>query len=399
MSCRVARCLLPSSLPRQSGKGALRQQVARYAQRVARPPRWQATLEASVEEVCLAVRLYNDSAEARAFEGFVVHMHLAWLYLLHAEFIRDDIDYRYWDRQFKKRLLKVDGEPKRWELERSMTERWPAETDPVRANLALFIRLRNRLEHRHAHADEALMLNLAGHAHALLVNYESELTAQFGDNQSLALRLRLPIFVGTFTPQGEQALRRFRNTLPADLRSFVTVYESGLDEAVTNDSRYELRLRAMVELAPKDPDAVAMQFTHYSDMTDEERAVVEELGRRGQVIVRDRNQPVSGLGRLMPKPAAAEVETAIPFVFNLNHFAAAWRRKNVRPPKDDPNPDRTNPDFCEYDEPTKSYRYTKAYVNYLIKKCRTAEGFEEITGKTPRAKADVGAPTAASPSN
>jgi hypothetical protein len=26
----------------------------------------------------LAVRLYNDPAEVRSFEGFVVHMHLAW---------------------------------------------------------------------------------------------------------------------------------------------------------------------------------------------------------------------------------------------------------------------------------------------------------------------------------
>ncbi len=58
---------------------------------MARPPRWQATLDASVEEACLAVRLYNDPAESRSFEGFVIHMHLAWLYLLHAEFIRERI--------------------------------------------------------------------------------------------------------------------------------------------------------------------------------------------------------------------------------------------------------------------------------------------------------------------
>lgn len=273
-----------------------------------------------------------------------------------------------------------------WELERSMKERWPAKTDPIRANLALFIRLRNRLEHRHAHADEALMLNLAGHAHALLVNYESELTDHFGENRSLALRLRLPIFVGTFTPQGEQALRQFRRTLPPDLRSFVTQYESGLDEATVYDPRYELRIRAVVELAPKDPDAIAMQFTHYSEMTDDDREMVKDLGRRGQVITRNRKQPVSGLGRLMPKPAAAQVEAAIPFVFNQNHFTAVWKRNGVRPLNGAPDPDHTNSDFCEYDEPTKSYRYTKAYVKHLIKKCSTAEGFAEATGMPARAK-------------
>jgi hypothetical protein len=267
-----------------------------------------------------------------------------------------------------------------------MKERWTKEADPVRANLYLFIRLRNRLEHRHAHADAALMLNLSGHAHALLINFEEELTSQFGGDQTLALRLRIPLFVGTFSPQGEQALRRFRKTLPSDLHGFLTEYESGLDENVVRDHRYEFRLRAAVELAPRDPEAVAIQFTHYDDMADGERAAVEEMGRKGQVIVRDRRQPVSGLGRLMPKPAAAEVQADIPFVFNLSHFAAAWRRGKVRPATGDPNPHRTNPDFCEYDEPTKSYRYTKAYVKYLIKKCGSADGFEQVTGMSPRPK-------------
>lgn len=353
---------------------------------MARPPRWQNTLDASVEEACLAVRLYNDPAERRSFEGFVIHMHLAWLYLLHAEFIRDGIDFRYWDKNFKRRLQRVEGEPKRWELERSMKERWPTDTDPVRANLSLFIRLRNRLEHRHAHADSALMLNLSGHSHALLINYEQELTSEFGDDQSLALRLRIPLFVGTFSPQGEQALRRFRKTLPSEIRGFLTEYESGLQDAVISDSRYEFRLRATVELAPKDPDAVAVQFTHYDDMTEDERNAVEEMGRKGQVIIRDRKQPVSGLDKLMPKPATAEVEAGIPFVFNQHHFTAARKRLKVRPPGGDSNPHRTNPDFCEYDEPTKSYRYTKAYVKHLIKRCSTAEGFEDVTGIAPRSK-------------
>lgn len=86
----------------------------------------------------------------------------------------------------------MDGEPKRWELVRSMRGRWSAMNAPVRTNLALLVRLRNRLEHRHTHADEVLMLSLAGHANALLVNYESELNSQFGDSRALALRLRPP---------------------------------------------------------------------------------------------------------------------------------------------------------------------------------------------------------------
>jgi hypothetical protein len=313
-------------------------------------------------------------------------MHLAWLYLLHAEFIRDGIDYRYWDPRRKNRLVKVDGEPKRWELERSVVERWPNNNDPVRANVELFVRLRNRLEHRHAVHDDALMLNLGGHSHALLVNYNDEMTNQFGDDYSLAIRLRIPLFIGTFSPEGEYTLRHLRKELPSDLQGFLTDYESGLSPDTVNDPRFEFRLRASIELSPKDPDAVAIQFTRYDDMTDEERYAVEEMGRKGQVIIRNRNQPVSGLGRLMPGAAKNEVAQRIPFNFNQSHFTAAWKRNDVRPNVGSTNPSSTNPDYCEYDEPTKSYRYTRAYVNYLVKKCSTAEGFLEITGMTPRAK-------------
>jgi len=49
------------------------------------------------------------------------------------------------------------------------------------------------------------------------------------------------------------------------------------------------------------------------------------MGRKGKVIVRDRKQPVSGSARVMPTPAAAEVQAGIPYVFNVSHFAAAWR--------------------------------------------------------------------------
>src|SRR2546423_14793064 len=98
---------------------------------MARPARWTSTLQAAVDEASLAARLYNDPAEVRSFEGFVVHMHLAWLYLLHAELTRDDIDYRYHRHDNPRLLVKVDGEPKRWELARCVAQRWRAPADPV----------------------------------------------------------------------------------------------------------------------------------------------------------------------------------------------------------------------------------------------------------------------------
>jgi hypothetical protein len=129
-------------------------------------------VEASRDEATLAVRLYNDPAEVRSFEGFVVHMHLAWLYLLHAEFARDGKDIRYRRRDNPRLLDRVDGEARRWELARCCHERWSA-GDAVRLNLEFFIALRNKIEHRYASkAQLALSATVGGHAQALLLNYE-----------------------------------------------------------------------------------------------------------------------------------------------------------------------------------------------------------------------------------
>ena len=180
---------------------------------MARLPNWTATLRAARDEAVLAVRLYNDAAEARAFEGFVVHMHVAWLYLLHARFIRDSIDYRYRERDNPHRFVKVDGEYKRWELARCVEERWPDPNSAVRKNLEFFIGLRNRIEHRHARQAPDLALAVSGHAQALLLNFEEELTSTFGTDYSLATVLRFPIFVGSFTTEGTE--RATQATRPA----------------------------------------------------------------------------------------------------------------------------------------------------------------------------------------
>jgi Protein of unknown function (DUF3644) len=186
-------------------------------------------VEASRDEASLAVRLYNDATDIRSFEGFVVHMHLAWLYLLYAEFTRDKIDYRYWQRDNPRRLERVDGEPKQWELARSVRERWPDPRNPVRANLDLFIGLRNKVEYRYARDHAALAAAVSGQAQAMLLNYEKELTDQFGIASSLATRLRFPVLSGPSRARVRRPYRsfesacrlRYASSSPSTTRSWV----------------------------------------------------------------------------------------------------------------------------------------------------------------------------------
>ncbi|WP_284740527.1 DUF3644 domain-containing protein [Amycolatopsis sp. RTGN1] len=342
---------------------------------------------ASRDEAQLAVRLYNDPSEIRSFEGFVVHMHLAWLYLLHAELTRDDVDFRYWRTQGRaRRLERIDGEPKRWDLATCVRHRWSGDADPVRANLEFFIALRNKIEHRYAREQQALTAAVGGQSQAFLLNYEEELTGQFGRGSSLATRLRFPVFIGSFTDEGERTLRRLRSQLPASLRTFIAEYDAGLDESVGRDPRYDFRLRVLQELAPKDPDALAVQFTRYDDLTDEQREAVEAIGRKGYVVVRERKRPVVGHGLLKPTQAARTVQDRIPFGFTTALFTIAWKKLGVRPLVGDPQPERTDERYCLYDERHDDYGYTEAYIAKLVRECATEAGFRALLGTAPRDK-------------
>lgn len=344
-------------------------------------------VQASRAEACLAARLYNDSAEERSFEGFVIHMHLAWLYLLQAELTRAGTDFRYHRKDNPRLLEKVDGEPKRWELAKCVSERWKNVDEPVRRNLEFFIALRNKLEHRYVwRADLALSVALGGHAQALLLNYEEELVTAYGEPASLATRLRFPVFIGSFTEQGELALRRLRKSLPAPLRTFIAGYEASLPEGLANDRHFEFRLRVVTELAARDPDALAIQFSRYDDMSEDDKAAVEELGRKGVVIVRERQRDVVNLDRMTPRQVVREVNLQLPFVFHMGHFIAAWQSLGVRPAADADRPDQTDEKYCTYDQLHKDYGYTAAYVKKLVRSLRTVEGWREFFGKDPEHK-------------
>jgi hypothetical protein len=226
------------------------------------------------------------------------------------------------------------------------------------------------------------------------VNYESELTSQFGAEASLAHRLRFPVFVGSFTEEGEAVLRQMRASLPAGLHRFLTRYHEELDPRVRDDSRFEFRLRLMQVTAGRGGDALPLDFVRLSDMSDEQCKALGEQARKGTVVVRDRAQPVSNHGLLKATVTARQVHARLPFRFNPSPPQRAYLRLGVRPGSRDQQPERTNTDFCVWDELHHDYGYKPAFVDLLVRRCSSVEGFTEVTGRAPVLKA--GAPEGAS---
>ncbi|WP_433600730.1 DUF3644 domain-containing protein [Nocardia sp. CA-135953] len=77
---------------------------------MARPQLWQRQLQASQQEALLAVRLYNDTSRERALEGFIIHMHIAWLYAFQSKYQKFGQDYHVLESAQPRRYKKINGE-------------------------------------------------------------------------------------------------------------------------------------------------------------------------------------------------------------------------------------------------------------------------------------------------
>jgi hypothetical protein len=134
---------------------------------------------------------------------------------------------------------------------------------------------------------------------------------------------------------------------------------------------------------------LAVSFVREDELTANERKAYKALEKEGRVIVRDRERPIANLRRLRPKAAAAQVEAAIPSKFrHASEFPAAWRTLKVRPPSSAKGTARRTTDerYCIYDDLHDDYGYTEAFIDLLIKKCRTEDGFREVVGRAPHAQ-------------
>lgn len=345
-----------------------------------RRARWKQILDTAKDEALLAVAVYNDPREPRGLEAFLVHMHIAWQNLCHAQFHRDHIVYHH--REANGRYVKIDGERKAWELSECIKKMRPA-GDPVRENLELTIRLRNKIEHRYTSKDEILRLATAGYCQSLVLNFERELVDKFGPTQSLASNLRLPIFLATFIESAMEQARRVSKELPDAVRGLLTDHAADLDPEVVNDPRFEFRVNLIPKTGPKAASDMAIQFVRLEDLTHEQREAIEQLN---MVIVREQLRPVSNLGMLKPSQVAKKVEEVIPFRFQTNNVTEAWKKLRVRPPTGDPHPERTIDKYCCYDEPHGDYIYTDAFVKKLIRESRTAERYAAFFGREPKPK-------------
>ncbi|HET9873905.1 MAG TPA: DUF3644 domain-containing protein [Propionibacteriaceae bacterium] len=321
-------------------------------------PKWWHQLQASKEEVRLAVDLYNRSGNQRQLEAFIVHMHLGWTKLLQAHVQQTGGDLYERDHRGWKKKHPEGGQL--YKPLRTLLEEVLPPNDARVANVSFFMGLRNRIEHRY----EARIAELvAGRTQALLLNYESALVEFFGHDEALGAELRFPLFVSTITTDAVESLKVARAQIPRGVLDWVQDFDASLEAGITADQRFDFRIFLIPHTGPKSTADAAMTFVHADQLTDEQKKVVDQV----QTIIREKKVPVDDLNGMLPATVVEKVSARLGKPFTIHTHTQAWRHYKVRPPRNSANPSATKSDFCRYNEAFQQYVYTPAWVDYLVR--------------------------------
>jgi Protein of unknown function (DUF3644) len=337
-------------------------------------PRWWHQLQASKQEVTLAVDLYNRSGQERLLEAFIVHMAIGWTKLIQGHYEHTGLDV--FIRQNGRRQRSRDREWLTKPLHTLMEEQFQ-ENDPIRVNLDFMIGLRNRIEHRHDH-DTAILI--AGRTQALILNYERTLTTWFGVKEGLAETLRFPLFLSAITEDAVESLKRVRARLPKAVLDYIQDFDAALDPDLARDQAYDFRITLIPQTGPKTEADVAMTFVRLDDLTDEQRLQIEQ----SLTIVREKQVAVADLDSFLPRQVCEQVEPATGFRFSPSfHHNKAALHYGVHPPSNSEHPERTKGEFCLWSSAFSQYVYTQAWVNFLSRHLKDPAEFETAVGVKP----------------
>jgi hypothetical protein len=109
-------------------------------------------LESSIDSALLAIEIYNKPRTAFRSEGYISMMVIAWTKLFHAYF-QATIGDRYYHKNPNGRFKTKDGEKLAWELS-TCVRKYGDISEAAKMNIKFFVRLRNKIEHRHINKKE-----------------------------------------------------------------------------------------------------------------------------------------------------------------------------------------------------------------------------------------------------
>ncbi len=341
-------------------------------------------LEKSRSAAIAAVDVYNRPGPRFRTAHYVVLIVIAWTALFHAISFkkRKNPWYKKPGKTAKgDRYVRVEGDPKHWDLSECIKQYFGGNSPPERKNLEFLVGLRNKIEHRHLPELDA---GLYGGCQAALLNLEELIESEFGTKYSLVEQLAVSLqFTGIVPSEKKLAAKKLAAATAKNVRDYVETFRAGLPATTLNSTKYSFNVFLVPKVAGKKSLAeVAVEFVKVDEASKEELERLERLN----VLIKEKHIPIANLDLFKPSQVVAKVEAGLPYRFKVGAHTAAWQHFNVRPAAGAAKPEATMFQYAIYDAAHKDYLYTTAWIEKLIRELTSAAGFQLIIGRPPLPK-------------
>jgi Domain of unknown function (DUF3644) len=208
-----------------------------------------ARLVAQSQDAALTgVQVFNNPLIKFKSETFIVLMNIAWTYLLHANYRRSKVEYRYYRRQGKRRVFEhtEDGSFKYWDLSKCLSAPECPLDNETKKNLEFLLGLRNEITH---HMSPVVDEFVGARYQACCLNYNRYLKELFGDKHGIDRHLGYSLqFQGL---SREQLSAPNEADLPPSVRSYIARFDNGLTTDELNSERFAFRMLFVPKLVGK----------------------------------------------------------------------------------------------------------------------------------------------------
>ncbi|AYO58118.1 hypothetical protein CO230_08285 [Chryseobacterium sp. 6424] len=324
-------------------------------------------LENAIECALLAVEIYNKPRTNYRVEGYITNMIMAWTKLFQAHF-HYTIGDKFYYKNKSGRYELIEGEKKAWELKTCITKYGQLSLSQ-KANLDFFIKLRNKIEHRHIEKDE-IGITIFGECQSLLYNFESKLIDFFGEEYALNESLSFALQFSRIRTSGQSiASKTLLSKEVKDLREFIDRYKNALPNDVFDSQEYSIKLIQVPKISNTNRSDLAIEFVNWNNLSEEDRFNYEKI----TTIIKDKvvHKEVLNPGKLKPGEVIRLVNDEIELSKKINHFdlKCLYYAFSIRPTAQDEgqnDPFDCNTNFCHYDEVHDDYVFQEAWVKFLV---------------------------------
>ncbi|MHB8404677.1 MAG: DUF3644 domain-containing protein [Gammaproteobacteria bacterium] len=331
---------------------------------ILRKGRTKSILESAVDSALLAVEVFNKPRTAFRTQAYIALMVIAWTRLFHAHFQQTIGEKYYYKKKGSNRYDLVDGDRKSWEL-KTCIRKYDALSNAEIANLELFIRLRNKIEHRNIEKRELDIL-LFGECQALLFNFENLLVKLFSSEYSINENLSYSLQFSTLrTEEQDRATKRALSSDFADIKKFVEMYRSNLSQKVFDSQEYSIKLIQVPKISNTNRNDLAIEFVKWNALNAEDKEAYGKLN----AIVKDKiiKHEVINMGGMKPGKVLELVKQKSGKKLSHHDHRCLFTIFGVRPASgSEKDPFDTETRYCHYDEVHKDYVYHQPWVDTII---------------------------------